>query len=73
MTAENQEEFELTSLEFSDLKKDMTSNNLSLPIAINEIFELVSQFYTNLNETDNEDYMNSFLSLVFDNHIKMIN
>jgi len=42
----------------------MTYSQINLPSAISEIFELVSQFYVNLNETNNEDYMNSFLSLV---------
>jgi len=62
-------EFELTNLAFIDLKQELNTSRFNHLAAINEIFELVAEFYSNLkskvnSQASSDAFMDSFLSFL---------
>lgn len=61
-----QQQFELSLTSFTDLRLEISSR-IHLPSVINEIFELINQFFSNLqqsrsNAPNNEQSLDKFLS-----------
>lgn len=61
-----QQQFELSLTSFTDLRLEISSR-IHLPSVINEIFELINQFFSNLqqsrsNAPNNEQSLDKFLA-----------
>lgn len=61
LTQNEQQQFEANLSAFTDLRLEISSR-ISLPSVINEIFELINQFFSNLQQNRSSESLDQFIS-----------